>query len=588
MVFTASLLCVVALAWILIRTRKPFPPRQLKAAKKAGDVETAGDLFETAPIGYMEVDRDGIVRRVNRLECKLRGLEHSALRGVHCAELIPQTESARYREQMERKLEGDAALVVYQREYEHERGRKITVEIHEELLRNRDGAIIGLRMASIEVTDRKNSEDAAYQNAAELRALFQALPDLFLRLDKDETVLDAKGGQRSDSFLGADKFLGRNLQDLLPSDALLQVREAQEQVRKSNGMEMVEFAIEDRLGQQAYEMRLVPLNWDEWIAVVRNITALKASEQRLKDDAQELEQKNEELEKALSAARESTRLKSRFLANMSHEIRTPMNGVLGMTDFLLGTALDPEQQEYAESIKRSADSLLAVMNDILDLSRIEAGKLRLDHVDFSLPSSIAETTSIFALQCRTKGLEFRSTIAPDLPKAVVGDPGRLRQVLTNLLANAVKFTERGTVGLRVEVASEMTDAIRLKFTVSDSGIGIPPEEQGRLFDTFTQVDESNTRKYGGTGLGLAISKQLVELLGGEIGLESEPGRGSKFWFVATFGKSTKPVVKAPVRQTPPPRITAAKSQTGTAQRTEAPQAVPSTPAQSSGMVASMR
>src|ERR1700677_5122658 len=342
MVFTASLLCVVALAWILIRTRKPFPPRQLKFAEKARDGEAAGDLFETAPIGYMEVDRDGIVRRVNHLECKLRGLEQSALRGVHCAELIPQIESARYREQIKRKLEGQAALVVYQREYEHAGGRKMTVEIHEELLRNRDGAIIGLRMASIEVTDRKNSEDAAYQNSAELRALFQAFPDLFLRLDKQETVLDAKGGQRSDSFLGADKFLGRNLQDLLPAGALAQVRRAQERVRKSHAMEMVEFVIEDQLGQQDYEMRLLPLNWDEWIAVVRNITERKASEQRLKDDAQELEQKNEELEKALSAAREATRLKSRFLANMSHEIRTPMHGVLGPPDFLLGTALDSE------------------------------------------------------------------------------------------------------------------------------------------------------------------------------------------------------------------------------------------------------
>src|SRR3984957_9808343 len=589
MVFTASLLCVVALAWILIRTRKPFPPRQLKVAQKGGDGEAAGDLFETAPIGYMEVDRDGIVRRVNRLECKLRGLEQSALRGVHCAELIPQIESARYREQMERKLEGDAALVVYQREYEHERGRKITVEIHEELLRNRDGAIIGLRMASIEVTDRKNSEDAAYQNAAELRALFQALPDLFLRLDKDETVLDAKGGQRSDSFLGTDRFLGRNLQDLLPSGTLTQVREAQERARKSSGMEKVEFAIEDRLGQQAYEMRLLPLNWDQWIAVVRNITALKASEQRLKDDAQELEQKNEELEKALSAARESTRLKSRFLANMSHEIRTPMNGVLGMTDFLLGTALDPEQQEYAESIKRSADSLLAVMNDILDLSRIEAGKLRLDHVDFSLPSSIAETSSMFALQARAKGLDFVSSIAPGLPEVAVGDPGRLRQVLTNLLGNAIKFTEQGEVGLKAEILSQTRDEIQLRFTLWDSGIGIPLGEQERLFDTFTQVDESNTRKYGGTGGGCAISKQLVELLGGEIGLESEPGKGSKFWFVVTFGKSTKPVVKAPVRQTlPTPRVTAAKSQTGTAQRAEATQPAVPTPTQSSGMVASMR
>jgi PAS domain S-box-containing protein len=532
-----------------------------------------------APIGYMEIDRDGVVQRVNPQECKLRGLEQGAMVGVHCAELIPEIDRPRYREQIQRKMEGRMALVAYQREYTHENGRKISVEVHDELLRQRDGTTAGLRMASIDITERKNSEDAAYQNSAELRALFQAFPDLFLRLDKQETVLDAKGGQRSDSFLGADKFLGRNLQDLLPAGALAQVRRAQERVRKSHAMEMVEFVIEDQLGQQDYEMRLLPLNWDEWIAVVRNITERKASEQRLKDDAQELEQKNEELEKALSAAREATRLKSRFLANMSHEIRTPMNGVLGMTDFLLGTGLNEEQQEYAQSIKRSADSLLALINDILDLSRIEAGKLRLHHAEFSLASTITETTSMFALQARAKGLELVSTIAPSLPESVVGDPGRLRQVLTNLLANAVKFTERGQVGLKADIVSQTREEIQLKFTVHDSGIGIPPAEQGRLFDTFTQVDESNTRKYGGTGLGLAISKQLVEMLGGEIGLESEPGKGSTFWFTATFGKPAQPntpdsgepkKVNTRSRQTLTPRAPAAKSQTGTARRMEGP------------------
>ena len=579
MVFSAAVLCILAIIWIVIRTRKPVSqPHVSDADEVLFDSEAPQDLFESAPIGYMEIDREGMVRRVNRLECKLRGLDQSAMLGVHCAELIAEIDRARYREQIQRRIQGHTALVAYQREYAHEDGSKITVEVHEELLRNKDGAIAGMRMASIDVTERKNSEEAAYQNAAELRALFQAFPDLFLRLDQSETVLDAKGGQHSDTFLGADKFLGRNLQDLLPAGVLAPVREAQHRVRQSNAMEMVEFAIEDQLGQQTYEMRLLPLNWDEWIAVVRNITALKASEQRLKDNTQELEQKNEELEKALAAAREATRMKSRFLANMSHEIRTPMNGVLGMTDFLLGTGLSEEQQEYAEAIKRSADSLLALIEDILDLSRVEAGKLRLDRSDFALQSTIAETASIFALQARAKGLEFVSNISPGLPEYAVGDPGRLRQVLTNLLGNAIKFTERGQVVLKAEVVSQVRDAIQLKFTVQDSGIGIPPGEQGRLFDAFTQVDESNTRKYGGTGLGLAISRQLVELLGGEIGVGSEPGKGSKFWFTASFGKSKRPSTAAragnqpdsALHPTPAPRVAAVKSQTGTAQRATGP------------------
>ncbi len=582
MVFLAPLLCfavsfAAAVVWMFARKWRHSATQRQRAAEQGSDGGATEDLFETAPVGYMEIDREGIVQRVNRLECKLRGLEQGEMLGVHCAELIPEIDRARYREQLVRRIEGHTALVTYQREYKHEDGRKVFVEVQEQLLKNKDGAVMGMRLASIDVTERKASEDAAYQNTKELQALFQGFPDLFLRIDKNENVLDAKGGQRSDSFLRTDKFLGRNLQDLLPAPVLSQVCTAVEKVHSSNAMEVVEFEIQDRLGNQDYEMRLLPLHWDQWIAVVRNITARKLGEKRFIEDAQELEQKNEQLEKALTEAREATRMKSRFLANMSHEIRTPMNGVLGMTDFLLGSGLHGEQLEFAESIKRSADSLLALINDILDLSRIEAGKLRLDRVEFSLHSTIAESTSMFALQARGKGLEFTSTIAPGLPTTLMGDPGRLRQVFTNLLGNAIKFTERGQVGLTAEMASQTRDEIRFKFTVHDTGIGIPASEHGRLFDTFTQVDDSSTRKYGGTGLGLAISKQLVELLGGEIGLESQPGKGSSFWFTASFGKAAETGTSAPAenkvemrfRPTLTPRLAAAKSQTGTAQPAEA-------------------
>ncbi len=589
MLLLSVLLAVAVLIWLRLRQRGPTaePPTEDPSYS-----ELSVDLFETAPIGYMEIDRKGIVRRVNRLESKLRGLEPGAMLGTHCAELVPEIERDRYREQIQRKLDGRTALVTYQREHVHPDGRRIAVEIHEQLLRTKSGAAAGMRMASVDITERKESEEAAYQNAAELRALFQAFPDLFLRLDQTEAVLDANGGQHADPFLSAEKFEGRNLQDLLPAGVLGEIRAAQDQGRARNGMEIVEFSIEDRLGPQAYEMRLLPINWDQWIAVLRNITERKASELRLKDNAQELEQKNEELEKALTDAREATRMKSRFLANMSHEIRTPMNGVLGMTDFLLGTALNAEQREYAESIKRSADSLLALIEDILDLSRIESRKLRLDRAEFALQPAIAETASACALQARAKGLEFASAVAPEVPHWAVGDAGRLRQVLVNLLGNAIKFTERGRVSLTAEVARQTADSLLLKFTVRDTGIGIPRSEQGRLFDTFTQVDESNTRKYGGTGLGLAISRQLVELMGGQIGLESEPGRGSQFWFTASLGKSAKrnpPSVKSKldvrVTETPSSRLPGVKSNTGTAQRAEslAPSAAQGSPGPGSGL-----
>ncbi len=431
------------------------------------------------------------------------------------------------------------------------------MDVHEHLLLNSSGVVIGMRMASIDVTERKHSENAAYRNATELRALFQAFPDLFLRLDRNGAVLDAQAGKSADSLLSAEKFAGGNLQDLLPAGVLEHVRSAQEKVRKTGAVEVVEFPIEDRLGQQTYEMRVLPLNWDEWIAIVRNITTRKSNERRLKDVAQELEQKNQELETALATAREATRTKSRFLANMSHEIRTPINGVLGMADFLLGTQLDAEQREYAEAIQRSAGSLTSLINDILDFSSIEARTLRLDRVVFSLQAAIQQAAAEFAPQAGAKGIDFASSIASNVPDAVTGDPARLRQVLSNLLGNAVKFTERGRIELAAELVSHTRDELKLRFTVGDTGIGIPASDRDRLFETFTQADDSNTRKYGGTGLGLAISKQLVELLGGEIGVESEPGAGSRFWFTASFGDAAKGATSeaAPRASTPsaPPK-----------------------------------
>jgi PAS domain S-box-containing protein len=571
MALLTVLLCLSGLIWAWVRWRKSGSSETFETAAEAFDGDVAGDLFDTAPIGYLDIDRKGMVRRVNRSECRLRGREASELLDEHCAVLIPELERERFREQLLRKLAGQMVLVPYQREYARPSGDRVSVEVHEQLLRNRAGRVIGLRMASIDVTERNQSEAAAYQNATELRALFQAFPDLFLRLDRSGAVLDAQAGQSSDSFLSRERFSGKNLQDILPAAVLEQVGASQDQVRKTSAVEVVEFPIQDRLGQQIYEMRLLPLNWDEWIAIVRNITERKTNEERLTDVAQELEQKNQELETALTAAREATRTKSRFLANMSHEIRTPMNGVLGMADFLLGTELDSEQREYAQALQRSAGSLTSLINDILDFSCIEAGTVQLDRVVFSLHTAIDQASADFAPAARDKGLEFVSSIGSSVPDAVMGDPARVRQVLANLLGNAVKFTERGSIGITAELMSQTRDEFKLRFTVRDTGIGIPAGDRERLFETFTQADDSNTRKYGGTGLGLAISKQLVELLGGQMGVESDPGAGSRFWFTVSFGKTAKDVsvptatqvrVQVPHQQTP--RATAGQSQTATA------------------------
>ncbi|MBI1786050.1 MAG: response regulator [Acidobacteria bacterium] len=292
----------------------------------------------------------------------------------------------------------------------------------------------------------------------------------------------------------------------------------------------------NRRSDQVQALRAQLSALDQLLEVQERVTSrqsarqLEEANQRLRQLNQSLLEKTDLAERMAAQAAAASAAKSEFVASMSHEIRTPMNGVIGMTSLLQDTPLTLEQRDYVNTIQRCGEALLAIISDVLDLSKIEAGKLAVEAIDFELGPMIEDALELVAAQAHRKGLELTLWIAPAAPAAVRADPGRLRQVLVNLLSNAVKFTEAGEVSVRVTLDDLRDEVATLRFQVKDTGAGIPPEAQSRLFRPFVQAEASTTRRFGGTGLGLAISKQLVEIWSGQMGVESEPGQGSTFWF----------------------------------------------------------
>jgi len=510
----------------------------IKARRRMAAVEARYlQFFEEVPVACQEIDLEGVIRRVNQKFCDLRGMEAASILGKHYADFAHKSDREKICEELRLKLTGQDELAAHEQIYVRDDSRVVNLQVHEKLLRDSQGNILGLRTSAVDVTEHTRKEEEIWQTTAELRAVFQALPDVFLRLDLNGVVLDYRG-PASSKFLGeAQDLLGKPILSLAPADVGAQIEKAITRARRTSATASVEYSIPSDEGELFFEARLIPLYWKEIIAIVRDITERKRAEKRLEQYAEEVQDKNQDMAAALATAREATLMKGRFLANMSHEIRTPMNGIVGMTELLLDTPLNAEQREYAEAVKQSAGALLTITNDILDLSKIEAGRLTIECIPFDLVTTVNEIIAWFAVRAKAKGLLLKSVLPDGIPADIRGDPLRLRQILTNLIGNAIKFTESGSVTVYLDIVERTRESLAVKFRVEDTGIGVPTEQRSRLFESFTQADSSTTRKYGGTGLGLAISKQLVELLGGEIGVTSERGQGSSFWFTAVFERS---------------------------------------------------
>ncbi len=496
-------------------------------------------MLRHSPLAIISTDMRGLVTSWNESAAHMLGWTEQELLGRPLPFAQPGAELKAWLEACGSgtATQGDSWIM------EGKGGKEVEAAMWTGAMLDPSGEPAGIVCMLADETERRRSETRVRESEQRYRDLFENASDIVYSIDLNANFMSVnKAGELATGYTRAE-LLGMNIADVLAPNEAPRALQAIREKLAGGSNSSVELECRRKDGSPLHLEITARLLFRNGVpfglqGIARDITERKAWQRRLEEYAGELRVKNAELSQALATAREATEAKSRFLANMSHEIRTPMNGVVGMTELLLATNLSPEQREYADTVKTSAESLVVILNDILDLSKIEAGKLALYQAPFEPRDMIARIVALLRPGAEQKGLELSMEFDERIPAAVRGDEARLRQVVANLVTNAVKFTPQGSVRVSLALEAEQEQSVRLRCSVKDTGIGIPEEQAARLFESFTQGDGSTTRRYGGTGLGLAISKQLIEIMGGQIAFQSEAGRGSEFWFTITLERYT--------------------------------------------------